>query len=104
MSEENKAKPKTTAQKLLEARHEREELQKKIIQNEQDYAKALNDLGQSRNGKLVLKTLIRACGVFTPKEGVDGVSLIETNAYRNLYLKFIRNYLDPEVRKELEND
>ena len=92
----------STAEKLMMARAERERQEALIIENQKEYAKALNDMAASQSGKLVLQTLIKACGVFTAKDGVDGVSLIENNARRNLYLRYIRPYLEPTNKQELE--
>lgn len=99
---EEKEKLRNTVDKLRESRALRD--QQEVLKKEQeaDYAKALNDMAASPSGRLVLRTLIRACGVFTPKEGVDGVSLIENNARRNLYLRYIRPYLEPVNKQELE--
>ena len=88
MSDDEKRKKSqmTTVDKLKAQRDERKRLEELVIENQKDYQKALNDMAASPSGSLVLKTLIKACGVFDPKNGVDGVALIENNAKRNLYL------------------
>lgn len=104
MSDDRNSKnPKNTVGKILKAAEERKKLEDTIIENQEDYALALNGLAVTPNGKHFLKTLIKACHVFTPKSGLDGVALIETNTKRNLYLEFIRPYLEPAIRKDLEN-
>ena len=86
----------------MKAREDQKALEERIIENKKDYQKALNDMAASPSGALVLRTLIKACGVFTPKKGIDGVTLIETNTLRNLYLEFIRPYLEPQNKIDLE--
>ena len=68
-----------------------------------EYAKELNGVAASPNGKFFLKRLIKGIGVFTPQKGKDGVALIENNAQRNIYLELIRPHLEPQIRMELEN-
>lgn len=100
--EETPKRPTNTVEKIIARRKEEDRLRDLAIENEAEYKKALNGMAASPNGKLVLKTLIKACGVFDPKEGTDGVALIENNAKRNLYLRFIRPYLEPQMKQELE--
>lgn len=98
----DKDKPNNTVDRLLKQRQELENKEKAIIENITEYQKALNSIAGSDNGKLVFRTLIKALDVFTPKEGVDGVALIEVNTKRNFYLKMIRPHLYPEIKQELE--
>ena len=95
--------PKTTVDKLRDAREQQKLRKEKIIENMQDFKMALNGVASTQNGKLFLKTLIKACGVFTPKHTTEALALIEDNAKRNIYLEFIRPNLEPELKKELES-
>lgn len=104
MSDEEKPRNSNTVDKLLASRKERERKEAVAIENALEYQTALNGVAASPNGKLVFKTLIKACGVFDPdKEGSDGVALIRQSERRNFYLKFIRPYLEPQQRQELES-
>lgn len=95
---------KSTVDKLLENRKKRAEQEAIVIENEKEYAKALNGVACTPNGKLVLRTLIKAGGVFSVSSPVDMVTLIRNNERRNVYLQFIRPYLDPDVKQFLEYD
>ena len=93
---------RSTVDKLRKQREQQTKQEQAIIENIGEYQKALNSIAGSANGKLVFRTLIKALEVFTPKEGVDGVALIEVNTKRNFYLKMIRPHLHPEIKQELE--
>lgn len=101
MSEQN-SNSRSTADKLIAQRATKEAQEQNILENKEAYAKALNVMAQTKNGELVLKTLIKALEVFSPKSGRDGVALIEVNTKRNFYLEFIRPYLEPHNRHNLE--
>lgn len=88
--------------KILQDRTKCAEQEAIVIENAKEYAKALNGVACTPNGKLVLRTLIKAGGVFTPSSPVDVSTLIRNNERRNVYLQFIRPYLDPDVKQALE--
>jgi len=88
--------------KLLQDKKKRAEQEVIVIENAQEYAKALNGVACTPNGKLVLRTIIKAGGVFIPSSPVDVSTLIRNNERRNVYLQFIRPYLDSDVKQALE--
>ena len=94
---------KGTIDKLLSSREDRERQEAIIIENALEFQKALNGVASTPNGELVLKTLIKASGVFSSKGKLDGVALIRASDKSDFYLDFIRPYLEPNIRKELEN-
>ena len=96
-------RPQNTVSRILKEREKREHLEALGVENEQEYKKALNSMGKSRNGALVLRTLIKVCGVFEPDDGFDAAALIRKGERRNVYLKFIRPYLEPSIKQELES-
>jgi len=97
-----KKKPTTTAEKLLSQQAERE--QSEIIAKERmaEYKKALNGVAATPNGQLVLKTFIKAFGVFTVKPNRDGMALVRDAALRDFYLSLVRPHLDDDLRREIE--
>lgn len=104
MSEpENKKKPSTTAERLLAQQAEREESEVIARERLEEYKKALNSVAASPHGEIVLKTFIKALGVFSVKPNRDGVALVADKALREFYLSLIRPHLDPEIRRNLEN-
>lgn len=100
---DSKKKATTTAEKLLEQQAERENSEAIAKERREEYKKALNGVAATPNGELVLKTLIKAFGVFAVKPNRDGMALVADKALRDFYLTFIRPYLDEDLRRELEN-
>jgi hypothetical protein len=103
MTKKEKRPTKSTADKLIQRRENSEAAASQILENVEDYKKALNAIAASPNGSLVFKTLIKASGVFTPSHLTDALALIDGNAKRNFYLELIRPHLEPSIRQELEN-
>lgn len=92
----------TTAEKLIASRVKNKEQKEKVIENMEEFKKALNGVAASPNGNYVLKIFIKALGVFAVKPNCDGMSLVKDKALREFYLSFIRPYLDDEIRQDLE--
>lgn len=92
-----------TVSKLMADREKRSQQEELAIENMGEYKKALNGVASTPNGQLMLKTLIKACGVFTVSKESDAISLIRHNERRNVYLQYVRPFLEPDVKKELEN-
>lgn len=93
--------PSNTVGEILKSKEQRQNNDVIIKEQEKEYKKALNSMADTEYGKLVFKILIGASGVFEPVNTGDAKSLLRAND-RNVYLKFIRPYLEPELRKELE--
>jgi len=96
------SKPKSTAEKLQMQREKAKEFGDIAAEEVETYKKALNSMAASEHGKIVLKTLIKACGVFSPDRGGDVSALIRQSERRNVYLEVIRPFINPELRQELE--
>ena len=92
-----------TVDKLIASREAREKQEAVIIENIKEYKKALNDMAASPSGELVLKTLIKVCGAYAPNGNLDAVSLIRANAKSDIYLEFIRPFLEPELKQKIES-
>lgn len=95
--------PSNTADKLLQQQREREDRVGLSEEQYEDYKKALNGVASTPNGQFVLKTFIKAMGVFTVKPTREGVALVGDKALRDFYLTMIRPHLDTTLRQELEN-
>lgn len=98
----DKPRNSTTVDKLQREREKQKAAEAIMIENMEEFAKALNDVAGSPSGKLFLRTLIKACGVFIPDLEKDGVTLVENKAKRNLYLQLVRPFLEPKLKQELE--
>lgn len=95
-------KPSNTVSRILEQREQREKQEGVIEERKEEYKKALNGVASTPNGKLVLELLVKASGVHEPVDTTNARSLLRAND-RNFYLKFIRPFLEPKLRKDLEN-
>lgn len=95
-------KPSNTVSNILDRRDKQSEQEEIIKERQEEYKKAINSVAATPNGKLVFDILIKASGVYEPVNTADARSLLRAND-RNFYLKFIRPYLEPQLRKELEN-
>lgn len=95
--------PSNTVSKILQQREKKEESYVIAKERQDEYKKALNGVASTPNGEILLKTLIKASGIHTPDKGSDVSTLIRMGERRNFYLTFIRPYLEPKLRKELEN-
>jgi len=97
-----KKKPTTTAEKLQAQQAEREHGEVIAKERAEEYRKAINGVAATPNGELVLKTFIKALGVFAVKPNRDGMALVSDKALRDFYLTFIRPYLDEDLRRNIE--
>lgn len=95
--------PKGTTDLLRERREAQANQQAIAKEHEADYKIALNGVASTPNGELVLKTLIRVMGVFALEQQVSPASAFENGIKRNIYLRFIRPYLDATLRSKLES-
>ena len=92
----------STAEKLIAARAQRALDKEKFLENAKEYAKALNGQAATPNGLLVLRTWVKALGVFKSKSGLEGIPLVKAQANSDFYLEFIRPFLEPEIRQKVE--
>jgi hypothetical protein len=99
---ETPPRPSSTADNLLQQQRDRDERAGMSEQQYEDYKKALNGVASTPNGQFVLKTFIKALGVFTVKPTREGVALVSDKALRDFYLTMIRPHLDPTIRQDLE--
>jgi len=82
------------------------ELKRKALLEEEiaEYKTALNEMFSTPNGKLVASKIIKYSGIHAfDNERIDGAKLIEKEARRKLWLELFRPYLNPTIRRELEN-
>ena len=103
MVDRNDKNPTNTVGRLNKQREDVEKIGELCSEGREAYRKAINGVAASPNGKIFLQTLIKAIHVFDPITAKDNIALIECNAQKNVYLKYIRPYLEPDVKKELEN-
>ena len=91
----------STIEKIV---RQKEETEAKRIENEAQYKLALNGMASTPNGMHVLRVMLNACGVFAVKPSRDAAQLLSDKVLRDFYLSIIRQHLDVELRRELENN
>lgn len=94
-------KPTSTVEKLLREHKQLEKLGAIAKEGEEDYRKALNGVASTENGQIFLRTLIEVGGIFDPIDTSSPHALLKSNE-RNTYLRLIRPYLNPEMRRIIE--
>ena len=103
MSDQEQAgRPKSTAEKLQRQREQAKVLGGIASEQVEEYAKALNSMAASPNGKLVFRRLINVLGVHAVERGSDLASLIRISERKNVYNELIRPFLETNVKQELE--
>lgn len=95
----------STITKLLQnaAARNHEDKQEALIEKISDWKAALNRIASSPDGQLLLANMFKFAGFFTPASNAgNGVALVEMEGRRKFYSLYVRPYLDPKVRKEIE--
>ena len=72
-------------------------------EREQEFKLSLNRIFSTNVGQMFGKYLIIYRGVVAPTRATDPVRRLEAQIKRDIYMEFIRPYLDRDVRIELEN-
>jgi len=93
----------STAEKLLAERDERKKAEEHAVADVEAYKAALNKICAMPDGHLVIRSIMRYCGVFAVKPTRDGMALVADKALRDFYLGMIRMHLTPENRHNVEN-
>lgn len=85
--------------KRLNAKDEQAEFR---IEQEKEWKAALTRIASSKDGALLLRTMLRHNALFSPKKGQGAERLLKTEGAQAFYLEFIRPFLDKELRKDIE--
>ncbi len=93
----------STIDKIAQAREGAADQQIITKEKEAEFKKALNQMMSSTEGKYVAKYLLRYLGVFAVAKTRDPVAKLEHEIRRQVYLEFLRPYLERDLRMELEN-
>lgn len=96
-------KPNNTVGNILNKKTEREKNDEIIKERLEQYTKALNAIAATPNGKEFFSIFIKICGVFSPEDSNDPTVLLRNGERKNMYLNYIRPYLELEIKKDLEN-
>ena len=90
-------------EKMVRQNQERDRQKEKIVENAEEWTKAINSLCASPNGKLLIKYMLRHNKLFIVDNTRDHVKMIENNGARKVYLELIRPFLTAEVISDIEN-
>jgi hypothetical protein len=101
-NDEDKPSYSSTVERLL-ADHVHGRLSEEdVAEKAQQYRLALNSIAASENGMFLLKTWLKAFGLFAINQSKDAAALVEERALKNFYLAFVRRHLDDDLRSKLE--
>mgnify|MGYP000261084490 CR=1 FL=1 len=94
--------PKSTVERILEQQLQARQVDEQVIDNEREYKAALNALAKTKNGRIVLKYLLKACKIYSVSPGNDVIRITEERALKNLWVSMFHRYLDKTNRMEIE--
>lgn len=95
----------TTITNLLQRAADRNhaEKQEALIEKIEDWKAALNRIASTPDGQLLLGNMFKFAGFFSPESNAgNGVRLVEMEGRRKFYSLYVRPYLEPKLRKEIE--
>lgn len=76
--------------------------EEKIVENQEEWQKAVNRIAQSNDGKLFLKMMIKYGKIFDPRDITNTVKMVEDAGKANFYLLHVRPYIDKNLIGEIE--
>lgn len=92
----------TQADKLMEAARARKEHREFQITELEAWKECVNGMAATPNGQLFLKSMIQHAGNLSPPQLNNPQQMVMNNIKAAFYLSWVRPYLNPELRKELE--
>jgi hypothetical protein len=95
---------KSIMDKIEEKKKAKEKLIFKNKELEEEYKKAYQLLGNSKEFKLIMKTIVHNIGLFNSSISFDARDLLASKGKQWVYLELIRPYLDKNFRKDIENE
>lgn len=102
MSPPNKP-PRSKIDDMLDKAMERTKQAEIVIENQKEYALAVNRVFSTNEGKLVAEYMFKFIGLFDDPPLLNPAGLIEEKGKKSYYLKMIRPYLEKKLRMEIEN-
>ena len=95
--------PKSVVEKLVRERQAKERADAKVIENMEEWKRAVTSMCSTGEGKLFIKYLLRHVKLFKIDDSRDMTKMLEDRGGKNVYLGLIRPYLPQELLAELEN-
>lgn len=94
--------PKSTVERILAESLKSKDVDEKVIENEKEYKAALNAVAKTRNGRLVLKYVLRYSKIYSVSTTSDVLKLADERTRKNFWLEMFGRYLDKTNRMEIE--
>lgn len=93
---------RTQASDLLERALKRKDIDDFKIKEVEEWKLCVNAVASTQSGKMLLRSMLQYSGVMSPPE-VNNPNKMVTNTIKgSFYLTWIRPYLQPDLKKELE--
>lgn len=87
---------------LLKASAARKEQREFQITELETWRDCVNGLAASPNGRMFLQSMVQFSGLFDPANIRDTMKCVDVGVKSAFYLKWVRPYLNPDLRKEIE--
>ncbi len=80
-----------------------EKQEEKLIEQVEDWKLCINRVAATADGQQLLRNMFKFAGYFSPEANAgNGVKLVEMEGRRKFYSLYVRPYLEPKLRKEIE--
>lgn len=89
-------------EQLLKAAQARKDEREFKIEELQVWKDCINSLAATPNGRMLFKSLLQHSGIFDPPNLANPQRMVTNTIKASFYLSWVRPYLQPELRKELE--
>jgi len=93
---------KSQVEDLLNAAAKRKEHKEFQIEELERWKDAVNGLAASPNGRLFLQSMIKFTGLFEPANRGDATKMVDSAVKATFYLKWVRPFLNPDLRSTIE--
>lgn len=91
-----------SADKLLAAAAARRAQKEFQIEELEAWTQTINALAASPNGQIFLRSMIQFSGLFDVPSMRDTIKMVDDKMKAAFYLRWVRPYLPPDLRMELE--
>lgn len=81
---------------------DRKEAQEFKITEIERWKECVNGIAATPNGQLFLKSMVQHSGLFDPGTIAQPQKMIESRIISAFYLKWVRPFLNPDLRKDIE--
>lgn len=90
-------------ERLVKDRKDKAHNREKVIENIEEWKKAINRICGTHDGQLLIKYMIRHNGLYNVDNSINHAKMIEDNGKKKVYLELIRPFLKSDIINKLEN-